>query len=66
MYNDFTTQLEHQQREHELTERLERRRVAAERMVQEHGSPLAVIAHLAREGRASRRARSVPARPVGF
>lgn len=63
MYDDFTTQIQYQQRERELTERLEHRRVAAERATQEHGSRLAVIAFLARERRAGR---GVPARPVGF
>jgi len=61
MYTDFIAQSESHQQERELTERLERRRVAAERAVQEHGGErLALIAHLARQARATR---TVAARP---
>lgn len=62
MINEFTSQVETQQAERELTQRLERRRVAAERAVQEHGGErLALIAHLARQARATRH---VAARPT--
>jgi hypothetical protein len=54
MYNDFIAQVDAQQHERELSERLEERRLAAERAVQEHGSRLALIAHLARQSRAPR------------
>ena len=55
MYTEFAAQVEAQQHERELTERLERRRVEAERAVQEHGGErLAVIAFLARQTRAGR------------
>lgn len=62
MINDFTSQVQTQQAERELTQRLERRRIAAERAVQEHGGErLALIAHLARQTRATRQ---VSARPT--
>ncbi|TGN32569.1 hypothetical protein [Aeromicrobium chenweiae] len=61
MYTDFIAQVAIQQHENELTERLERRRVAAERAVVEHGGErLAVIAHLARQARATRAAAGNP------
>ncbi|MCW2787943.1 MAG: hypothetical protein JWQ91_1407 [Aeromicrobium sp.] len=62
MYNDFIAQVDTQQHERELTERLERRRIAAEHAVQEHGGRLAFVAHLARQARATR---AVATRPVG-
>ena len=56
MITEFIAQSEHQQHERELTQRLERRRVAAERAVQDHGGErLAVIAFLARTSRATHR-----------
>lgn len=62
MINDYTAQIESHQRERELTERLERRRIAAERAVQRHGgSRLAVIAHLARQARAGHTGAAHPA-----
>nr|MCW2727957.1 hypothetical protein [Aeromicrobium sp.] len=62
MINDYTFQIESQQHERELTERLERRRLAAERAVTEHGgSRLAVIAHLARQARGGHSAAAHPA-----
>jgi hypothetical protein len=55
MIDEFSAQIQSQQYERELTERLERRRIAAERSVQEHGgSRLAVIAYLARQARVGR------------
>ena len=57
MINEHIAQLEAQQYERELAGRLERRRIAAERAVREHGGErLAVIAHLARQARRSPRA----------
>lgn len=62
MFNDYIAQVETQQHERELTETLERRRVAAERdAMQFDGDRLALIAHLAR---AARNTRAVAARPV--
>ncbi|MRJ78088.1 hypothetical protein GEV29_16240 [Aeromicrobium sp. SMF47] len=61
MFTEYTAQVAVQQRERELTERLERRRVEAERAVAEHGGErLAFVAYLARQSRA---ARSVGSRP---
>ncbi len=61
MINEFTSQIETHQAERELTRRLERRRIAAERAVQEHGGErLALIAHLARQARATRQLASRP------
>ena len=63
MITEFTAQSIAQQQERELVRTLERRRVAAERAVAQHGGQrLALIAHLAREGR--RRSGAQPARPV--
>lgn len=64
MYNDFIAQVDAEQQERELTDRLEQRRIAAERAVQDHGSRLALIAHLARESRAPR-SRGLTAHPAG-
>lgn len=68
MYTDYTAQSIAQHEERELVARLERRRVAAERAVEQHGGErLALIAHLARESRrrdARRDAPSTAARPV--
>lgn len=61
MWNDFIAQIDQQQHERELVERLERRRIAAERAVQEHGSRLAVVAQLAREARGRRVGAARPA-----
>ncbi len=62
MFTEFTTQPQVEQQERELALRLERRRIAAERAVQEHGGErLAVIAHLARQAR-----RSTTSRPTGL
>lgn len=64
MFTEFTVQSEIQQQERELVQRLERRRVAAERAVEQHGGQrLAVVAHLARRAREEARGRSAP-RPV--
>jgi hypothetical protein len=55
MYTDFTAQSDIQQQERELTARLERRRVAAERAAaQLPGGRLELIARLARQARATR------------
>lgn len=52
MYTEFTAQSIAQHEERELVRTLERRRLAAERAVNQHGGErLALIAHLAREGR---------------
>ncbi|NRQ51239.1 hypothetical protein [Aeromicrobium stalagmiti] len=62
MYTDFTAQVTIQQQERELTERLERRRAAAQRMVEQNGGErLAVMARLARQARAPRTATARPA-----
>lgn len=56
MINDYIAQVDHQQHERELAVRLEHRRIAAERAVQEHGGErLALIAYLARQARVTRR-----------
>lgn len=61
MLTEFTAQTQVHHHEQELTERLERRRVAAERAVAEHGGErLALIAFLARQARAPRRTASRP------
>ncbi|MCW2841545.1 MAG: hypothetical protein JWR55_3028 [Aeromicrobium sp.] len=55
MYTDFTAQSDIQQQERELTARLERRRIAAERATaQLPGGRLELIARLARQARATR------------
>jgi hypothetical protein len=55
MITEFTAQSIVHQQEHELVRTLERRRLAAERAVNEHGGDrLALIAHLARESRKAR------------
>lgn len=55
MFTDFTAQSTYQQQERELTARLERRRVAAERAAaQLPGGRLELIARLARQARATR------------
>jgi hypothetical protein len=55
MYTDFTAQSDYQQQERELTERLERRRVAAERATAGlPGGRLELMARLARQARATR------------
>ena len=52
MYTEFTAQSIAQHEERELVRTLERRRLAAERAVNQHGGErLALIAHLARESR---------------
>ena len=52
MITDFTAQSIAHQQENELVRTLERRRLAAERAVNEHGGErLALIAHLARQSR---------------
>lgn len=57
MFTDFTALSDYQQHERELTERLERRRIAAERATAKLlGGRLELIAKLAKE---SRRPRSV-------
>ncbi|WP_332663286.1 hypothetical protein [Aeromicrobium sp.] len=63
MITDYIAQVDNQQHERELVERLERRRAAAERVAAErfNGDRLALIAHLARTARATR---VVAARPV--
>ncbi|MEV7395857.1 hypothetical protein [Aeromicrobium sp. NPDC092404] len=62
MITEYLAQVDHQQHERELAETLERRRVAAERLVAEqfNGDRLALMAHLAR----TRRATLAVARPV--
>ncbi len=65
MFTEFTAQSQVQQQERELTRTLERRRVAAERAIQQHGGErLALIAHLARESRRARRTPGGAPRPV--
>jgi hypothetical protein len=55
MYTDYIAQSDHQQHEHELAQRLERRRVAAERAVADlPGGRLELIARFAREARIKR------------
>jgi hypothetical protein len=61
MFTEYTAQSLAQQQERELAQKLERRRVAAERALEQHGGErLALIAHLAREGRRARRATPRP------
>lgn len=56
MFTEFTAQSQIRQQEQELTRTLERRRVAAERLLEQHGGErLALIAALARESRGARR-----------
>lgn len=55
MYTDFNAMSDYQQHERELAERLERRRVAAERATAKlRGGRLELIARLARESRRPR------------
>jgi hypothetical protein len=62
MITDFMAQTQSAQHELELTQRLERRRLAAERAASQFGGDrLALIAHLAKVGRARRAA---PTQPV--
>ncbi len=63
MITDYIAQVDIQQHEAELVETLERRRVVAERVAARrfNGDRLAMIAHLARQARATR---AVAARPV--
>ena len=64
MYTDFIAQSDFQQHEHELANRLEQRRQAAERAVAElPGGRLELIARFAREARAKRPSR-VAGRPT--
>ncbi|KQX75200.1 hypothetical protein [Aeromicrobium sp. Root472D3] len=65
MFTEFTAQAQVQQQERELTRALERRRVAAERAIEQHGGErLALIAHLARESRRARPTTGGAPRPV--
>jgi len=52
---DHSVRTEALQFERELVDRLEQRRLIAERGVEKYGSRLAFAAHLARRGRAARR-----------
>ena len=63
MITDYIAQVDNQQRERQLADSVERRRVAAERVAAQAlgGERLALIAHLARTARATR---AVAARPV--
>lgn len=62
MYNDYIAQIDNQQRERELTQAVERRRIAAERAAMRFdGDRLALIAHLTR---AARRTQPKPGHPV--
>jgi hypothetical protein len=56
MITDYIAQQEIQNRERELVVKVERRRVAAERAAAEHfnGDRLALMAHIARQARATR------------
>jgi hypothetical protein len=55
MITELTAQSIAHQQEHDLVRTLERRRLAAERAVNEHGGErLALIAHLARQSRRMR------------
>lgn len=66
MFTDFTAHSIHQQQERELAERLERRRVAAERAAaQLPGGRLELIARLARQTRATRRVAGRPTPAAG-
>lgn len=49
---DYTVQTQAHQHEHELANRLERRRQVAERGIEQFGSRMAFAAHLARQARA--------------
>jgi hypothetical protein len=51
---DYSTRTEALQFERELVDRLEQRRLNAERGVKKYGGRLAFAAHLARRGRAGR------------
>ena len=55
---DHSIQTEALQFERELVDKLEQRRLAAERGVEKYGSRLAFAAHLARRGRVGRVARA--------
>ena len=63
MITDYIAQVDNQQRERQLVESIERRRVAAERVTAQRfdGDRLALMAHLARTARATR---AVATRPV--
>ena len=64
MYTDFIAQSDFHQHEHELADRLERRRRAAERAVADlPGGRLELIARFAREARAKRPSR-ITGRPT--
>ncbi|MFC5679349.1 hypothetical protein [Aeromicrobium endophyticum] len=66
MITEFTAQSIAHQQEHELVRTLERRRLAAERAVNEHGGDrLALIAHLARESRRAAAPRATSPHPAG-
>lgn len=61
MINEFAVQFEIQQHERELTEHVEHRRLAAERVAQQRGfSRLAVMARRARQARVGRGAAGTP------
>ncbi|WP_456696404.1 hypothetical protein [Aeromicrobium sp. P5_D10] len=61
MINEFAIQIEIQQHDRELTERIEQRRIATERAAEERGvSRLAVMARRARLARVSRSAAGTP------
>ncbi len=64
MITDFIAQQESQHREYEVVQTAERRRVAAERAAAEHfnGDRLALMAHIARQVRATR---AIAAKPIG-
>lgn len=62
LITDYTATTEYHQHETELAERVERRRVTAERAVERFGGErLALIAYLARSGRATRAVATGPA-----
>lgn len=62
MITDFIAQSDYEQRERELNQRVEHRRIAAERAAERfEGDRLALIAHLARSARATK---AVAARPA--
>lgn len=56
MITDYLAQQDIQHREHEVAQSAERRRVAAERVAAEqfNGDRLALMAHIARQARATR------------
>ncbi|MET0449680.1 MAG: hypothetical protein ABW004_14790 [Aeromicrobium sp.] len=66
MFTDFTAQSTYNQQERELTARLERRRIAAERATaQLPGGRLELIARLARQARATRAVAGHPTPAAG-